>query len=75
MSAKPQDGGLAIRIASSIGAFTRAEWEALSATSRCEAGYNPFVSYDFLTILEESGCAVRARVATHRSSSSSYSRT
>ena len=53
-------GGLAVRIASSIGAFTREEWESLSGASRKADAepYNPFVSYDFLTSLEESGCAV-----------------
>ena len=31
----------------------------LAGTTRGDpAGYNPFLSYDFLTILEESGCAV-----------------
>src|SRR5687768_16253487 len=56
-----QDGGLSIRVASSIGAFTRAEWDQLSGASRenCETPYNPFVSFDFLNILEEAGCAVR----------------
>jgi uncharacterized protein len=54
-------GGLSIRIASSIGAFTEAEWSQFSGTSRedCESPYNPFVSFDFLRIVEESGCAVR----------------
>ena len=54
-------GGLSIRIASSLGAFTRDEWDQLSGASRedCETPYNPFVSFDFLNILEESGCAVR----------------
>ena len=54
-------GGLSIRIVSSIGAFTKAEWDQLSGASseNCETPYNPFVSFDFLGILEESGCAVR----------------
>ncbi len=53
-------GDLAIRVAASVGSFDRAEWESLSGTSRsAEANdYNPFVSFDFLTALEESGCAV-----------------
>ena len=56
-----EGGGLSIRIASSIGAFTRDEWDQFSGASRdnCETPYNPFVSFDFLSILEESGCAVR----------------
>jgi predicted N-acyltransferase len=55
------EGTLAVRISSSIGAFTRAEWAGFDGTSRTESGkpYNPFVSYDFLSILEDSGCAVR----------------
>jgi predicted N-acyltransferase len=54
-------GGLSIRIVPSIAAFTEAEWSAFSGASRdnCETPYNPFVSFDFLNILEESGCAVR----------------
>jgi predicted N-acyltransferase len=52
--------GLSIRVASSIGAFTEDEWRQLSGASRgnCQP-YNPFVSFDFLKILEESGCATR----------------
>ncbi len=58
--AKAADGEYAIRIVSGIGDFTRQEWEAFSGVSRddSENGYNPFVSFDFLKILEESGCAV-----------------
>ena len=54
-------GGLSIRIATGISAFAKSEWDQLSGTSRNESGtpYNPFVSFDFLSILEESGCAVR----------------
>ena len=42
------DGGLAARIAGSVGALDRASWNAL-------AGDNPFVSHEFLTALEDSG--------------------
>ena len=53
------DGDFVVGIAASVGAFTRAEWDRLTGTTRGDpAGYNPFLSYDFLTILEESGCAV-----------------
>ncbi|MCV3241242.1 GNAT family N-acetyltransferase [Mesorhizobium sp. ZC-5] len=54
------DGDYAIRAAASIGAFTEDEWASLAGTTRGdeENGYNPFISYDFLKILEESGCAV-----------------
>jgi len=54
------EGSFAIRVATSIGAFTESEWESLAGTSRNgDADYNPFVSYAFLRSLEESGCAVR----------------
>lgn len=53
------DGGLAVRVAASIGAFSKSEWQSLAGTTRDDpAGYNPFLSYEFLTSLEESGCAV-----------------
>lgn len=53
---KAADGEYAIRIAASIDAFTREEWDDFAGASRDCAGtaYNPFVSYDFLSILEES---------------------
>lgn len=60
-AARPEaDGAYAIRVATSIGAFSRSEWETLSGTLRNSSGnyYNPFLSFDFLTALEESGCAV-----------------
>jgi hypothetical protein len=55
-----ESGGLSVRIATSLDAFTKAEWDGFSGTSRArsETPYNPFVSFDFLRILEESGCAV-----------------
>lgn len=50
-----------IRVAAGIGAFTPDEWNSLSGTTRGDAenGYNPLVSFAFLSALEESGCAVR----------------
>jgi predicted N-acyltransferase len=56
-----ETGGLSIRIAASIGAFTRDEWNGFAGASRDESGtpYNPFISFDFLSAVEESGCAVR----------------
>ncbi|BCG80411.1 GNAT family N-acetyltransferase [Mesorhizobium sp. 113-3-3] len=50
-----------IRIAAGIGAFTRDEWDAFAGTTRGDAenGYNPLVSFAFLSALEDSGCAVR----------------
>ncbi len=55
-------GEFVIRIVASFGDFTREEWDQLSGTSRdaSDTPYNPFVSYDFLSALEDSGCAVRA---------------
>ncbi|WP_369026615.1 GNAT family N-acetyltransferase [Qipengyuania sp. RANM35] len=43
------DGGLAARVGGSVGAFDRAEWNALAGAD------NPFVSHEFLTALEDSG--------------------
>jgi predicted N-acyltransferase len=56
-----ENGGFSVGIASSIGAFTKDEWNSFAGTSRDESGtpYNPFVSFDFLRILEESGCAAK----------------
>lgn len=53
------DGAHAIRIATSIGAFSREEWESLGGTSRKTQGepFNPFLSFGFLTSLEDSACA------------------
>ncbi|MER9137782.1 GNAT family N-acetyltransferase [Mesorhizobium sp. M0830] len=50
-----------IRIAAGIGAFTCDEWNSLGGTTRGDAedGYNPLVSFAFLSALEDSGCAVR----------------
>lgn len=61
VGAKSADGGYAVRVVSSISEFDRNEWNRLSGTSRSLSGslYNPFLSFDFLSILEESGCAVR----------------
>ncbi|TIL39705.1 MAG: GNAT family N-acetyltransferase, partial [Mesorhizobium sp.] len=55
------NGEYAIRVASGIGAFTCAEWDGLGGTSRgdTENGYNPLVSFAFVSALEDSGCAVR----------------
>jgi predicted N-acyltransferase len=53
-------GDIAVRVATSIGAFTAEEWNSLAGTSRDgESGFNPFVSHAFLRSLEDSGCAVR----------------
>ncbi|HMM64774.1 MAG TPA: peptidogalycan biosysnthesis protein, partial [Mesorhizobium sp.] len=58
-SRRMDDADFAVRVAAGIGAFTEAEWNSLSGTSRTSiSGYNPFISYAFLTSLEDSGCAV-----------------
>ncbi|TGS08869.1 GNAT family N-acetyltransferase [Mesorhizobium sp. M2E.F.Ca.ET.209.01.1.1] len=51
----------AIRVAAGIGAFTCEEWDGFAGTTRRdrENGYNPLVSFAFLSALEDSGCAVR----------------
>ncbi|MBD3773755.1 MAG: N-acetyltransferase [Rhodobacteraceae bacterium] len=43
------DSGLTARVAGSVGELPRGQWDALAG------GDNPFVSHDFLSILEESG--------------------
>ncbi|RWB29838.1 MAG: GNAT family N-acetyltransferase [Mesorhizobium sp.] len=55
------NGAYAIRVASGIGAFTCAEWDGLGGTARAdtENGYNPLISFAFLSALEDSGCALR----------------
>ncbi|PBC08993.1 GNAT family N-acetyltransferase [Mesorhizobium sp. WSM3859] len=51
----------AIRVAAGIGAFSCEEWDGFAGTTRGdkENGYNPLVSFAFLSALEDSGCAVR----------------
>ncbi|CDX39038.1 conserved hypothetical protein [Mesorhizobium plurifarium] len=51
----------AIRVAAGIGAFTCEEWDGFAGTTRGdqENGYNPLISFAFLSALEDSGCAVR----------------
>ncbi|NUS18719.1 MAG: GNAT family N-acetyltransferase [Mesorhizobium sp.] len=51
----------AIRVAAGIGAFTCEEWNGFVGTTRNdkENGYNPLVSFAFLSALEDSGCAIR----------------
>ncbi len=61
-SPKDPEVGLAVRAVASMGDFTKDEWDGLAGASRGleNVHYNPFISYDFLKILEESGCAVRS---------------
>lgn len=49
MTGGAKDSDLTVRIASSVGAFDAAEWNALGG---CD---NPFVSHEFLTAMEQSG--------------------
>ena len=57
------DGGLSIRIASSIGAFTRERMgqPRRHHARRSEAGYNPFLSYRFSDASSRSPAAPCAR--------------
>lgn len=49
--------GHVVRVAGGMDGFTRGEWDSLSGSQKtCENQYNPFISYDFLSALEESGC-------------------
>jgi len=60
LEARNRDGSYVIRICDGMGAFSRTEWSRLSGTSHGQASaYNPFIAYDFLLSLEESGCATR----------------
>jgi len=61
-----KDGDFVLRVVEGMAAFSAEEWATLDGASRIESsgsdlesggGYNPFVSHDFLSILEESGCA------------------
>ena len=49
--------GHVVRVAGGMDDFTRGEWDILSGSQETsENQYNPFISYDFLSALEESGC-------------------
>ncbi|MCG8270528.1 GNAT family N-acetyltransferase [Aquamicrobium sp. NLF2-7] len=49
--------GHVVRVAGGMDGFTRGEWNSLSDSHKTSGNnYNPFISYDFLTTLEESGC-------------------
>ncbi|MDP3895146.1 MAG: GNAT family N-acetyltransferase [Mesorhizobium sp.] len=54
--------GATLKAVAGMAAFGKAEWDTLSGASRTESGtaYNPFISYAFLSALEDSGTAVRA---------------
>lgn len=49
-----------LRVARSFGDIDEGRWNALAGTHRdqdCSTPYNPFVSYTYLSALEEAGCA------------------
>ncbi len=52
-------GEIAIRVVPGMEHFTAAEWSTLSGTQRENGSlpYNPFLSYAFLSAVEDSGCA------------------
>lgn len=52
-------GSVTLKAVTGMSGFARQEWETLSGTSRAESGdaYNPFISYDFLSTVEDSGTA------------------
>ena len=67
------DAGFVLHVVQDMAAFSPREWAALEGASRDDStaspiesgasekesggGYNPFISHDFLAILQESGCA------------------
>lgn len=58
---RPVEGEITIRVANGLDSFRKAEWDDLAGASSFseDIPYNPFISYDFLKTLEESGCATR----------------
>lgn len=71
MSERRHDGtgagedGFVLHAVQGMASFSREEWDTLGGACRSDSNaspfdsgtaYNPFISYDFLSILEESGC-------------------
>ncbi|WP_312794380.1 GNAT family N-acetyltransferase [Tianweitania sp.] len=55
-----EDGEITIRVATDLKAFSAAEWSSFDGASKVGTlPYNPFISYAFLSALEDSGCATR----------------
>lgn len=50
---------ISLSVVSSILEIPQAEWDACALDSSQPESYNPFLSYGFLSSLEETGCAVR----------------
>ncbi len=77
MEADQRNRPATIRVASSIGEIGREAWDAVAnpgwpsdrpLASGCGSGvpYNPFIAFDFLDCLEQSGCATRRNGWTPR---------
>ena len=51
------DGEVTLKVVTGMSAFSTQEWSGLAGASRGDATtpYNPFISHDFLSIVEESG--------------------
>ena len=45
-----------VRIVGGATDFSNAEWSRLASAARRGSSYNPFISHEFLTALEDSGC-------------------
>ncbi len=59
-----QQGAFVVKTVSGMDGFTRDEWDRLAGTCKSasqdlKTPYNPFISHDFLSALEESGSATR----------------
>lgn len=56
----PQQQAFSLRVTDSLADVKRAQWNRLGGATKDGGStpYNPFVSYDFLWALEDSGCAV-----------------
>ncbi|MCR5859849.1 GNAT family N-acetyltransferase [Mesorhizobium sp. J428] len=50
-----------LKVVTGMGDFSKEEWSGLSGASRgdCKTSYNPFISHDFLSALEDAGTVSR----------------
>ncbi len=48
-----------VKTVAGAGAFSPVEWSLLDGTVRGTPDYNPFISHDFLSAIEDSGCVSR----------------
>jgi len=60
---KPKQKVISLSVVSSIFEIPQAEWDACALDSSQPESYNPFLSYGFLSSLEDTGCAVRVSEA------------